>query len=160
MTLLLLASLFSVRPVDPIAAATLDFAAQRSAIVRSLIDSLRASNVIVHVESSRTLPDGIGGTTRFIVSRGSVRYLRITIEADLPIEARVGLLAHELRHACEMSDSGARDTGELRSLFERVGMRRGNYFETAAAIEIERRVRAELRERRTLQAEPVVKFHH
>ncbi|HWI16272.1 MAG TPA: hypothetical protein VNT81_00895, partial [Vicinamibacterales bacterium] len=54
-----------VRPVDALAAAALERAIERSATARSLVKRLESSNVIVHVESSRTLPLGIGGMTRF-----------------------------------------------------------------------------------------------
>ena len=160
MHLLLVAVLFSVRPVDPIAANTLDLALTRSAVARSLIDRLEQSNVVVHIQSSRELPAGIGGTTRFVVSRGDHRYLRITIDARLPKDARIAILAHELTHACEIAESPASDTRALEQLFEHVGKRSGAYFETASAVATERLVRMELDSRRVLQAEPVVKFHH
>jgi hypothetical protein len=157
MTLLVLALLFSVRAVDPIAAATLDFATARSEIVRALVGTLERSNVIVHIQSSSDMPAGISGTTRFVVSRGGYRYLRITIAAQLPKQLRASLLAHELQHACEIAESMADDVASLRVLFAARGHRAGMFFETPAAIEIEQTVRRELS---GLQAEPVVKFDH
>jgi hypothetical protein len=158
---LLFALLFSARPLDPIAADTLDFAFQRSAVVRALVDRLERSNVIVHIQSSLSLPGGIAGTTRFVVSRGDHRFLRITIKADLPPLTRAAILGHELQHACEVAASPAANTGDLRALFEQAGKRSGDFFETRAALEIERRVRMDLNGPRTeLQAEPVVKFDH
>jgi len=157
MNTLLLALLFSVRPVDPVAADILDFAIARSEVVRSLIGTLERSNVVVHIQSSRELPMGIGGITRFVVSRGGYRYLRITLAADMPNRLRATLLAHELQHACEIAESMADDVESLKRLFGRQGRRTGEYFETSAAIHVEQMVRKELR---TLQAEPVIKFHH
>jgi hypothetical protein len=161
MPYLLMALLFSTRPVDSVAVETLDFAWHRSAVVRTLIDRLERSNVIVHIQSSFTLPAGIAGMTRFAVSRGNYRFLRITIKADLPPFTRAAILGHELQHACEIAESAAADTHSLRELFEHAGRRTGEFFETRAALEIERRVRMDLvGPRTTLQTEPVIKFDH
>lgn len=157
MPLLFVALLFSTRPVDPIALETLDFALGRSPLVRSLVATLERSNVIVHIQSSRALPPGISGTTRLVVSRGGYRYLRIAIAADLPKRARAAILAHELQHAVEVAASDADDVDRLRRLFAKHGEASGGYFDTRAAVQVERKVRRELG---VLQAEPVVKFHH
>jgi hypothetical protein len=148
------------RPLDAVAAGTLARALAQSATARALVARLAASNVIVHIESSRTLPLGIGGMTRFVTARGGFRYLRITIGTDLPGGMRAAILAHELQHACEVADSSADDPAALRRLFEHQGHRNGEYFETTAAIEAEKVVRVEMRTPRPLQAEPVVKFDH
>lgn len=155
-----------VRPLDPIASATYANAVEGSAVVRALVERLEASNVIVHIESARTLPLGIGGTTRFVTSRGGYRYLRVTIGTDLPLRLRSAILGHELKHACEIADSTADDAAGMRELFENEGHRAGQFFETSAAIEIENSVRVELglhasgRLRAALQAQPVAKFDH
>ena len=148
------------RPLDPIAVETFDSAIARSATVRSLVATLESSNVIVHIESSRMLPPGIGGTTRFITSRAGYRYVRIAIRAELSRSMRAAILGHELQHACEVADSGANDAAAVERLFERDGERMGRFYETRAAQDTERLVMMELQSRRTLQAEPVVKFHH
>jgi hypothetical protein len=153
--------LYSVRPLDALSLEALNHAISRSAVARSLIETLEASDVIVHVVSVRNLPAGIGGTTTFVVSRGGYRYLRITIGAQLPPAWRAAILAHELQHAREIAESGAADPAAVEALFERCGTRVGNYFETQAARDVEAAVRVEVQgARRALQAEPVVKFHH
>lgn len=151
------------RALDALSVETLTRAVDSSALVRSLIATLEASNVIVHIQSSRQLPSGIGGTTRFVISRGGYRYVRITIHTDLSRAARVSTLGHELQHACEIAQSNADDLPAVRRLFEHEGDREGDYFETRAAISAERTVRMELNGhmvRRSLQAEPIVKFDH
>ena len=151
------------RPLDPIAADAFARAQAQSAVVRSLVATLESSNVIVHIVSSRTLPMGIGGTTRFVTSRGGYRYVRITIATDLSEAGRTTILGHELQHACEVAASAADDVESIKELFEKEGHRAGDYFETRAAIDAERLVRNELnaaKAARMLQAEPVVKFHH
>lgn len=156
----LIAVLFSVRPVDSIAADTLKLAVERSTAVRSLIETLERSDVVIHIESSQELPAGIGGTTRFVITRGGYRYVRIAINARLPKQARAAILGHELRHACEIAESHARDIDSVRRLFERSARRSGEFFETRAALDTERHVRRELKGPRPLQAEPVIKFDH
>jgi hypothetical protein len=148
------------RPVDAISAATLARAAARSPTVRALIAILEQSNVIVHIETSQQLPSGIGGTTRFVTARGGYRYVRISISAELSARSRGVILGHELQHACEIAQSSASDTTGLRAVFARGGHRNGEFFETNAAINIERHVRKELSESAALQAQPVVKFDH
>ena len=146
------------RPVDPVAAEAFAQALERSQIVRSLVATLEASNVIVHIESSRTMPSGIGGMTRFVTSRGGYRYVRITFNAELWGRDRIAILAHELQHACEVAHSSAADFAAVRELFHQSGHHLGPYFETREAAAMEKSVRAELTA--GLQPQPVVKFHH
>ena len=149
---------YAVRPLDHSAAATLSRAAHRSAQVRALIAALGETNVIVHLEVSRLLPIGLGGTTRFIASRGGYRYLRMSISAALPPDARAAILGHELQHALEIARSGASDVKALEQFLEKEGYRvNGRYFETAAALRVERAVREELRASET---KPIVELHH
>ena len=163
------------RPLDPIAADTFARAVEGSAVVRALVERLEASNVIVHIETVTQMPAGIGGMTRFVTSRGGYRYLRISLGATLTVRLRAAILGHELKHACEVADSSAADVEGLRRLFENEGHRDGRYFDTSAAIAIERSVLLELQTRRprlrqgparrpgsgqALQAEPVAKFDH
>ena len=54
-----------IRAIDPAAAATLGRGLEASPLVRTLVDELEASQVIVHIMSSRELPQNIAGTTRF-----------------------------------------------------------------------------------------------
>jgi hypothetical protein len=133
------------RPLDPVAAETFAHAVARSAVVRSLVARLEASNVLVHITSSRVMPGGIGGMTRFVTTRGGYRYLRITLGSDLTLAVRSAILGHELQHAVEIADSPAADADGMRDLFEREGHHSRGFFETDAAIEIERLVGRELR---------------
>ena len=156
------------RPLDPLASDTFAHAVERSAVVRALVARLESSNVIVHIVTSLQMPGGIGGTTRFVTSRGGYRYVRITLGSDLMLRARTAILGHELQHACEVANSSATDVDGMRELFEHVGHRAGDYFETIAAIRTEQTVRTELRASRSLrlrseqalQAEPAAKFDH
>jgi len=141
----------TVRPLDPLAAETFARATEGSAKVCALVERLQSSNVIVHIETAAHLPAGIGGMTRFVTNRGGYRYLRITLGSDLTLRARAGILGHELQHAVEVADSSAGDQESIRELFENQGHRDGRFFETQAALDIEKRVRMELRLTTTLK---------
>ena len=115
------------RPLDPIAAETFAHAVAGSAVVRALVEQLEVSNVIVHIVTVPQMPAGIGGTTRFVTSRGGYRYLRITLGANMPLRFRSGILGHELKHACEVADSSATDVEEhARAVRERRPSRRSS----------------------------------
>jgi hypothetical protein len=148
------------RPLDSISAQTYASAVDGSAKVRSLVERLESSNVIVHIVTVPQMPAGIGGMTRFVTSRGGYRYVRISLGSDLAPRVRAVILGHELQHAVEVAESAAMDAESIRELFEHEGHRIGQFFETMAAIRTERSVRRELGARHVLQAEPVVKFDH
>lgn len=152
------------RPLDPVSVDTFARAVEGSAVVRALVERLEASNVIVHIETVPQMPEGIGGMTRFVTSRGGYRYLRVSLGSTLTLRLRAAILGHELKHACEVADSSATDVESMRELFEHEGHRAGQYYETLAAINVERSVLMELRATvsrlrsgQALQAEPVIK---
>ena len=147
-----------VRPLDHSAQATVERAMQRSPLVRRMARELDQTDVIVHCEMSRDLPAGIGGTTRFVASRGGYRYLRISISSQLPPDARVAMLGHELQHALEIARSAAHDVETLRAMWQQHGyLVNGRFHESEAALRVERAVRKELR---SSQAEPVIELDH
>jgi hypothetical protein len=136
------------RPVDDWSDTVFTLARQRSALVRAMVSELDASNVIVHIESSRLLPLGIGGITRFVTSQGGYRYIRITLSTSLAPSDRVAILGHELQHAIEMTRFNAADTTALRRLFSGHGgylVRGDDVFETREAVRVEQRIRRELK---------------
>lgn len=156
-----------VRPLDHSAAATLTRALACSALVRALVSELDTTTAIVHVEVSQTLPSGIAGATRFVVSRGGHNYLRVSVSATLRLDLRAIMLGHELQHALEIARSGATSHAAVKRLVETTGYRTGPHlYETELALRSERRIRTELRQsvtherEATLKAEPVIELHH
>ena len=136
------------RPVDTWSDAAFALARQRSALVRAMVSELEGSNVIVHIESSRLLPAGVGGITRFVTSQGGYRYVRITLSISLPPSDRVAILGHELQHAIELARATAIDTPGLRRFFAREGafaVRGDDFLETREAVWVEKRIRRELK---------------
>jgi hypothetical protein len=74
----------------------------------------------------------------------------VFIRCDLPTAVQAPLLAHELQHALEVAEApDVIDPATLRAHYERIGYRsnaddRTPSFDTAAAIDVQRRVAAEL----------------
>jgi hypothetical protein len=135
-----------VRPIDHSSAVTLQRGTAKSPLIRGLIRDLEQTDAIVHVEMSRHLPAGIGGTTRFVASRGGHRYLRVTLSSALPPDARIAMLGHELQHVVEIAQSAAIDLDGLEQMWRQRGYKiSGTYFETDAALRVERAIRKELR---------------
>lgn len=141
-------SVMTPRPLDSLAAEAFAQAMTGSPLVRELVRQLEASNLVVHIESSRALPAGVSGTLRFVTSRGGYRYVRISLAVDIRSDRRAAILGHELQHACEVAASDAHDLDGMRRLYEAAGhhpTHSANVFETRAALQVERQVGAELR---------------
>jgi hypothetical protein len=137
-----------MRPLDPLSVETFDQAVAGSPLVRDLVRQLEESNLVVHIESSRSLPFGVGGTMRFVTSRGGFRYVRISLAVGLRPESRAAILGHELQHACEVAASDANDIDAVRRLYQASGHNPfvgADVFETEAALRVERQVKLELR---------------
>ena len=145
-------SVLTPRPLDPWADESFDRGLTHSALVRELVATLEASNVVVHIETSTQMPFGIGGLTKFVTSQHGYRYVRIIVARDLSPYDRAAVLGHELQHACEIARSTADTEGAVRTLFERLGhadSKQPNYFETEAAVLAGRQVSRELRHKAT-----------
>ncbi len=128
------------------AARLLDDAAARSATIRGLMDRLAATDVIVYVEFTPS-PEIELARTKLVTATPSARFLRIGLSVTLSPYERAPLLGHELQHALEIAEhADVRDDEGVRRLYERIGRCRGaDRYETDAAGQVERRVRAEMR---------------
>jgi hypothetical protein len=139
-----------LRAMSPVVRALIDEATVSSSIVNCLISQLQRSDTIVYVEltGSREIPRA---RTILAAASGDVRFLRISINVLIPPMDRVPLLAHELQHATEIAGAvEARDGAGVRRLYRRIGLTGTmDRYETAAAGEVERRVRAEQFARRS-----------
>jgi len=143
-----------VRPLDPWATESFERVIQRSALARELTGRLESSDLVVYVETVTVMPTDIGGMTRFMISAGGYRYVRISLRRGLESTERAAILGHELQHACELADSTAADIPGVRRLYESLGRRinRGEeLFETRAAVLAGQRILLEVRSR---QSEP------
>jgi hypothetical protein len=121
----------------------------RSATFRGLVASLDASDAIVHVsfESSPKLRSFLAHT---MAATPSHRYLRVVISIRQSDEVAIPLLAHELQHVMEVVQSRhVVDAAGMTALFEQIGypvLKGSDVRETEAALQVQRRVKAELSE--------------
>jgi hypothetical protein len=137
-----------VRSVDPLIDALIERGAARSVTIRSLIDILDHSDLIVYIEQ-RVARDTLGAyLPHRLVARGGVRYVTLVIgEGSERWQLRA--IAHELQHAVEIARAPeVQRSQDMEGLFKRIGFlgacSRGCY-ETREAIAIERRAGQELR---------------
>jgi bacterioferritin-associated ferredoxin len=143
-------SVAHVRTTEPRVLALVEQGIARSATFRRLIDALNASDVIVYIEPKLHRPALGGYLSHRMVARGGTRYLKIAVEVRGGEERVIALVAHELQHAVEVAQSPAvRDSVSMSHLFEQasIGDSCGGCFETAAAIEMQERVLAELKDK-------------
>ena len=125
-------------------------AAERSPIVRALIDRLDQSSVIVYVRHRVFGPVSVDGRIGLLSVSGTHRFLVIELACDRGEVTQMATLGHELHHALEIaSEPSVVDTPTLVRFYSRVGsalqpMGVIMTFETQAAADTGARVRHEL----------------
>jgi hypothetical protein len=146
-----------VRCLDARAAHLLAAARELSATVRALVERLEASDVAVYVKTTAPatrVPGMPRGNTTFLSATAAGRYLQVWVDVQRVEAERMAVLGHELQHTLEVAaDASVRDADSLATLFERLGAESGagagraktRQFETAAALDVEARVLAEVR---------------
>ena len=135
-----------VRAADGTMTAVIADGLRRSGTFAQLVLALNRSDVIVYIESGRKLPSSIAGRMLLASGPDGQRYLRIQVSGHPRSNDMIALVAHELRHALEVAESpDVRDEKSLIALYERIGHSRGaHHFDTAAAQDTGRQVKAEL----------------
>lgn len=152
----------AVRAMDTQSVAACEHGRNASASFRALVEAFDPERVVVHVVSGDTRVFGTAGSTRLAGQAGAWRYLRITLDPDLPLDERTAVLGHELQHAREIVAAAAATQGEVLKLYERIGrpvLGARNTFETLAAVSAGTRVWRELRAapaRRTTENRTVI----
>lgn len=136
-----------VRGATPQINDLIDQGVRRSQTFAELVEALNATDVVVYLSTSRTLPRGLDGRLAFMTTAGEVRYLHAQILEGLGLDEAIAITAHELQHALEVAEHReVRDAAGLGALYERIGERshHPNRFDTSAARQKGRRVRHEL----------------
>jgi hypothetical protein len=139
-----------VRSDSPTLAAAIGEAARHSATFRDIVAAIETSDGLVYVQEGRCV-HGVRSCLLFSVTvAGPYRLLRVRVDPRLASEEVMGLLGHELRHAVEvLSDPQVRSDKAIHFLYLKQGLKLGStatgVFETEAAIEAGRAVRAEVR---------------
>ena len=133
-----------VRPLSDIARAIVNEGTRRSPTIAQLLFDLQQLDAIVYVQLGWT--SGDHSATSIVPTGGRTRMLRIVISARLDPARRLEVLGHELAHALELSRATwVRDAESFRAFYQRIGFAVSKTaFETSAARDVERRVRAEL----------------
>jgi hypothetical protein len=141
-----------LRPLDAELAQTLTQLHAVSPGARHLVDRLKRSNLLIHIVAMGPNRNGkLTGTTRFVVTTGGRRLLRITVDERLPADLRAAALAHELQHAVEVANAPAVvDHESFAALYRERGYESGGdpqavCFDTPEAVRVGARVLEEFR---------------
>jgi hypothetical protein len=111
------------------------------------VEALDRSDVIVYIETSRSMPSSLAGRMLIAAGPANQRYLRIQISAAPRGVELISLIGHELQHALEVAASPqVRDEQSLITLYRAIGHGpRGQHkYDTVAAQNAGRQVRTEL----------------
>lgn len=135
-----------VRTAIPYITSLLKEGFSRSPTFARLVTRLERSDLIIHIETSVTLPPGIEGRLLLLPRAHETRYVRIQIAIAESRTDAIALVAHELQHAQELADAPeVTDMAAFEALYERIGIRSGwHQYETEAAQAVARRVRREV----------------
>jgi hypothetical protein len=113
-----------------------------------MIEAIGANDGLVYVERGRC-GHGVRARLDFLTAAGPTRFLRITLDDRSTDAQAMASLGHELRHVLEvLAEPAVTNGATMSSFYHRVAMRRGNGFETKAAIIAGDTVRGELRKAR------------
>jgi hypothetical protein len=141
-----------VRTDNPVIAALIEEATDRSITFRRLVGAIQATNGVVYIEHGRCGRGRRACLPLAMAVAGPHRILRIVLEDLEPRTEAVGAIAHELRHALEVLEEPGITGGDLMYFFYKShGSWRGEAFETVAAVHAGNAVRQELRNRRPNQ---------
>jgi hypothetical protein len=123
-------------------------AATRSSIVRSLLEDLERTDVVVYVSDSMSgLPGEPAAYLEFVSYAAGTRYLLVRIDRwKLSPSDRIIWLGHELQHALEVAaDPDVKDAAGLARLYRRIGWEgQTGRFDTRGARDTGIRVRNQL----------------
>ncbi len=127
-----------LRPQSSRIRAWLAHGREHSPTVRALADRVERSDVVVYLELDWTPEAGVLACVTWMSAAPGVRYLRVSMRADLRLSDGVAMLAHELQHVVEVADHlDVRSNDELTALYQRIGHRAGSSgraWDTLAAL--------------------------
>lgn len=138
-----------LRPQDDRLSSLLRDGTSRSATLKTLVDRIETSNVIVYVTLNPLMKSNLSGTLTWMARSGEFRYLRASIGPHLTPTQMLATIAHELQHAVEViDDETVTDENGLVALYRRIGRQSGtsspSRWETDAAQRTGFQVKKEL----------------
>jgi hypothetical protein len=118
----------------------------RSATFRWLIDEIAQSDLVVYVDLDPYNVRKQDGVLTFVACAGGMRFVEVWLRPTRTDDELVVTLGHELQHAVEVARAPQIVDQASFAAFYRSAGRSDNpgRFETAAALEVAARVRAEL----------------
>jgi hypothetical protein len=125
-------------------------AMRRSATVRSLVEQLDRSDLVVYVQTRPFKSRLTTGHLIFVSAAAGRRYVVVEIACGEPWNTQLATLGHELHHAVEIADAEwIQSSADMAVFYTYAGMsvgveEGGESFETRGATEAGRRVAREL----------------
>jgi hypothetical protein len=138
-----------LRPQDDRLRQLLRSGSERSATLKSLVDRIESSRVIVYLGVNPRMKPNLSGMLTWMTKAGDYRYVRVSISPDLSADQMIATMAHELQHAVEViDDETVSDEKSLIALYRRIGEQpsssKPSQWETEAAQRTASQVRQEL----------------
>lgn len=136
-----------VRALHPGLAGILAQGVDRSPTLGYLLSALQATDVIVQIVASSSMPLSTPARILLVPNPRMFRFLRMEVRVEGTDDELIALLGHELRHALEIAEATeVRDDRTLTDLYRRIGHRDGGdrQFDTDAAHATARQIRREL----------------
>jgi hypothetical protein len=136
-----------VRCLDLEARRLMEAAVEVSPTITRLLTELQSTDLIVGIETHTFQKKNLKGEAIIIAATPDARHVRIQIGIPGAQPDLISVLGHELQHSVEIAAAPqVRDAATLRTHYLRIGYERmgRGYYETDAAVEVGRKVSAEV----------------
>ena len=139
-----------VRTLDVRIATLFKSGLDRSSLLRDIVDKIDAGYTVVYIGLDPTMKKkGLAGRLTLSGSAWNYRYMRASINPDMPADQIIASIAHELHHVLEViANPDVRSESDLRDLYKRIGRENRAMsaagWETEAAQQVGADVRREL----------------
>jgi hypothetical protein len=135
-----------IRTLAPALAEAIEAGVDASPTLKSLVDRIEASDLIVYVAFDHSPVAATSGHIALVAVAGGRRYVRLAVNPRYDGWQRIAILGHELRHAVEIADAPlVVDQSSLVSHYRRIGFSNGErMWESGAAIDAGQQVHSEL----------------
>jgi hypothetical protein len=154
-----------IRPYDGRVAAILVDGLRRSPTLRRMVDRIEKGDVIVYLEIRPSLQkEHLSGLLTWLAATPTFRYVRVSVNPELPRNAAIASLGHELQHVLEVvGEPSIVDSTSLEAFYQQHGIsmrRQTNGWDSLRARDVGEEVRRDLNGGRTthvlFEAEPEV----
>jgi hypothetical protein len=138
-----------IRPYDGRVAAVLVDGLRRSPTLRSMVDRIEQGDVIVYLETRDSLRnERLSGVLTWLSGTSTFRYVRVSLNPELPRNTAIAALGHELQHVLEVvNEPSIVDSASLEAFYQRHGIsmrRETNGWDSLRARDVGDEVRRDL----------------